>query len=388
MSDDITATADAWNTGEAAAPPEPVASAPEGPALPFRFDGQAGEYFRIWIVNLCLSILTLGIYSAWAKVRTRRYFYGNTSLDGASFEYTAEPLQILKGRLIAASIIGAYVLVGQFFPLASLPLMVVYWLVFPWLLMKSLAFNAHYSMHRGLRFQFKQDAGEAIAIYALWPILIPLTLGLIFPLWKARIARFYTERHSFGRTPFTFHATAGGFYKIYLVAVLLGSLGLGALIVVMTQWGELISMLFMQVADVEVSPDGATDLSPWQIFVMQLTGFATAAAFYLFFLPAFAWVRAKSDNLRWNSTRIEGHGFRCDQSAMALFGIYLTNIIGILLTFGLAIPWAKVRLARYRAEHLALVPNGPIDDLLAGADEEVSAAADAFDDLGGFDAGL
>ena len=33
--------------------------------LPFSFTGRAGEYFRIWIVSLCLSLLTLGIYSAW-----------------------------------------------------------------------------------------------------------------------------------------------------------------------------------------------------------------------------------------------------------------------------------------------------------------------------------
>ena len=53
---------------------------------PFSFTGTGGEYFRIWIVNLILSILTLGIYSAWAKVRTNRYFYGNTQVDNTGFE--------------------------------------------------------------------------------------------------------------------------------------------------------------------------------------------------------------------------------------------------------------------------------------------------------------
>jgi uncharacterized membrane protein YjgN (DUF898 family) len=41
--------------------------------MPFEFRGTGGEYFRIWIVNLLLTILTLGIYSAWAKVRQLRY---------------------------------------------------------------------------------------------------------------------------------------------------------------------------------------------------------------------------------------------------------------------------------------------------------------------------
>src|SRR5688500_4641132 len=65
------------------------------------FTGRAGEFFGIWFVNLVLSVLTLGIYSAWAKVRTERYFYGNTRLGGAPFEYLAQPIAILKGRLIA-----------------------------------------------------------------------------------------------------------------------------------------------------------------------------------------------------------------------------------------------------------------------------------------------
>ena len=41
---------------------------------PVQFNGRGGEFFGIWIVNILLSIITLGIYSAWAKVRTKRYF--------------------------------------------------------------------------------------------------------------------------------------------------------------------------------------------------------------------------------------------------------------------------------------------------------------------------
>ena len=78
--------------------------------LPFEFRGNGGEYFRIWIVNLLLTIVTLGIYSAWAKVRRLRYFYGNTYLDGHSFEFHGRPLAILKGRLIvfAAYLVFAF----------------------------------------------------------------------------------------------------------------------------------------------------------------------------------------------------------------------------------------------------------------------------------------
>ena len=68
------------------------------------FTGTAAEYFRIWIVNLFFTLATLGIYSAWAKVRKRRYFYGSTRLDGDSFDYFASPKAILNGRIIAVAI--------------------------------------------------------------------------------------------------------------------------------------------------------------------------------------------------------------------------------------------------------------------------------------------
>ena len=79
-------------------PPAP----PPGPRVErLRFSGTAGEYFGIWIVNLFLTVITLGIYSAWAKVRKKRYFYGNTWLVDSNFEYHGNPVAILKGRIIA-----------------------------------------------------------------------------------------------------------------------------------------------------------------------------------------------------------------------------------------------------------------------------------------------
>ncbi|MBW1865812.1 MAG: DUF898 family protein [Deltaproteobacteria bacterium] len=38
--------------------------------VPFEFSGSGSEYFKIWLVNIILSVITIGIYSAWAKVRS------------------------------------------------------------------------------------------------------------------------------------------------------------------------------------------------------------------------------------------------------------------------------------------------------------------------------
>src|SRR5262245_54813734 len=89
--------------GTAAA--SPATETPGARLERFSFTGSGGEYFRIWIVNMLLSILTLGIYSAWAKVRRLRYFYGNTHLAGSAFEYHGRPIAILKGRLLAFGVL-------------------------------------------------------------------------------------------------------------------------------------------------------------------------------------------------------------------------------------------------------------------------------------------
>src|SRR5215471_19629889 len=84
--------------------PAPTARPPE----PLRFTGTGSGYFGIWIVNLLLTILTLGIYSAWAKVRRLQYFYRHTELAGSSFDFHGSPVRILIGRILALLLLFLY----------------------------------------------------------------------------------------------------------------------------------------------------------------------------------------------------------------------------------------------------------------------------------------
>src|SRR5271165_2545789 len=87
------------------APPQPPSPRPPEP---LRFRGNGAEYFGIWIVNLLLTIVTLGIYSAWAKVRRLQYFYRHTELAGSSFDFHGSPTKILLGRVVAIAMLIAY----------------------------------------------------------------------------------------------------------------------------------------------------------------------------------------------------------------------------------------------------------------------------------------
>lgn len=72
--------------------------------IPFEFHGTGLEYFKIWIVNIILSMATLGIYSAWAKVRRKQYFYGSTRIKAAGFEWRNWPIpEGLNGKRTATA---------------------------------------------------------------------------------------------------------------------------------------------------------------------------------------------------------------------------------------------------------------------------------------------
>src|SRR2546421_2053872 len=185
------------------------------------FTGTAAEYFRIWIVNLFFTLATLGIYSAWAKVRKRRYFYGSTRLDGDSFDYFASPKAILNGRIIAVAIFAIYALAGELYPQSRYAFWAVGVLALPWLVVRALAFNSRNSAYRGLRFNFEATTKQAARVYIGMLAVVVLTLGLAFPWFMARQKAFVVSQHAFGTSRLARALPARRLDEIYIRATLL-----------------------------------------------------------------------------------------------------------------------------------------------------------------------
>src|SRR5712672_3394231 len=201
---------------------------------PVEFTAAAGEYFRIWIVNLALSVATLGIYSAWAKVRKRRYFYSHTRIDGEGFEYLANPIAILKGRLIASALFGAFYAVSHFAPLYQFILWIPLAIAAPWLVVRSLAFNAYNTAYRNIRLRFHGAYKECLKLVIGYGLLTLVTLFIAFPFMKRRLTRFVAENHAYGVTRFRLGEGFGRpFVKAYFAAwglSVLGIFGVGVVI--------------------------------------------------------------------------------------------------------------------------------------------------------------
>src|SRR5712671_926850 len=159
---------------------EAIAGSPAGERFErLQFSGNAREYFRIWIVNLLFTLLTLGIYSAWAKVRKKRYFYGNTTLQGDSFDYFGSPRAILRGRILALAVFVIYAFTGQLWPASNFLFWALAALFLPWLVVRALRFNANNSAWRGLRFDFGATTKQAAWFY------LRMLAGVVFSLGAA-----------------------------------------------------------------------------------------------------------------------------------------------------------------------------------------------------------
>src|SRR5262245_31099382 len=130
-------------------------------SLEWRFTGKATEYFRIWIIGVALSLLTLGIYSAWAKVRSQQYFYRHTWLDGSSFEYIASPRELLRGRLLFAALLTLVFIVQVVFTPAALVVLALLLAVTPWVIVRSIAFRARSSVFRNVPLKLQASLRDA-----------------------------------------------------------------------------------------------------------------------------------------------------------------------------------------------------------------------------------
>ena len=336
---------------------------------PFSFSGQGSEYFRIWIVNLCLTIVTLGIYSAWAKVRRLQYFYRHTSVAGASLDYHGNPIAILKGRIVALILFGGYSIAGQFSPMIALAVFALIMAVMPWLVVRSLRFRLHNTSYRGLRFSFRGKTGDGYVNFLLLPLASYLSLGFLWPLAHQQITRYTRDNSRYGDQPFKFSAKAGKFYKPYMVLF-------GIFLLFIAIVGVIAAIIY--------SSGLARHLDSENSAAAMMAIFGVIGVFYLLlFLFATPYITSRLQNLIWNNTTLGTLGFESALRARDLFWILLSNVLLIIVTLGLFKPFADIRMMRYKIERMALLANDDLDTFIADREAEVSAigeeSADIFD---------
>lgn len=363
--------------GTAASLGRPVLPPPEYLRLPLHFTGTAGEYFRIWVVNVALTILTLGFFLPWARVRQRGYLYGHTQIAGHGFEYTADPKALLRGYLLIGTLFLLFNVTLQLGQsdirlfLVSAGLALLFAVTFPWLIMKSLRFAAHNSRFRNIRFHFSGRAGGAYTAYMAVNILASVTFGLAMPLAWYMQRKYQLNHLSYGETPFRYEGDVGDFFLIALKAFGV-SIGAGLL-----TFGSFALVGFLLFSGDEAPGAGRIILAG----LSALPGLLTYGL-------ARQYVRAGILQHLVQTTHLGGARLESRINIWMLSWIGVSNLLVQLLTLGLATPWATVRWQRYITDHLDLLTTVPLDEFRDRPARREGALGEAATDLLGLEIGL
>jgi uncharacterized membrane protein YjgN (DUF898 family) len=360
---------------------EPSAAIDQVREIPLEFRGSGGEYFRIWIVNLLLTIVTLGIYSAWAKVRRLRYFYGSTELDGSSFEYHGTPIAILKGRLIAVAAYAVIAILGQLSPVTAILFAPLVIFGVPWIIMRARLFQMRMSSWRGLRFNFHGNYSGALGAFVGWPILAVLTIGILWPLALWKQVKYLLGNTAYGTQRFGFLSTSGTFYRFCLIAL---AIVVGAIVAV-----AILAAVIFGVSGIGQQLFGAGNNPQDLVRVMF-----SAAVLQLLFLYAVAYMlvsayfRANMLNASIGGVVVGPHRLYSRLKVAPLMWILLTNLVGMIVTLGLFYPWAKVRTVRYQLANTGVTATGDLGQFVTAAKEGTSALGEEVSEVFDIDFGF
>lgn len=363
----------------------------------FSFEGSGREYFRIWIVNIALTILTLGIYSAWAKVRSNRYIYANTYLNGSNFEYNADPIRILIGRIVVVGFYAAFVIFSDYLMMFEVAGVIALgaFIAMPWLIRQAICFKMRNTSYRNIPFRYSGKTIDFYFFFILHSLLNILTFFLIFPYSYYKFKQLVIDHAHYGNGGFKFYGTGGKSYATFIlvfvwsvlftfaVGILLVSIlaGIGALVggdeLMMIQeiagmggtvWTDSnVTYVPMEinesygVYDVNTTYDYNATTEPVEMSgdLLGMGSVYAAIGFImlLLYLPLVTWYQGFSDgyfsNFVRNFTKLEQASLKGTISPFKLGMIASTNVIAVVFSLGLLYPWAKIRYLRYKIEHTA-----------------------------------
>jgi len=389
------------------------------------FKGKGLEYFKIWIVNILLTIITLGLYYPWAKVRNRRYLYANTTLNDRNFEYHATGKQLFIGFLIAMGIFIAYVVLQQVAPSASLIVFFLFMLGLPWIIWRSLMFNMRMTSFSNVRFSFQGELGGAYFNYLLLPLLFffpffmvffvigviagfmggatGVAAGLIYLLFSVlgvvaiiyvygvlnqRNVSYVVNSTRYGQGQFSTNLQVIEFVKILLKTtglMIIGFIGFMlavGLLAMMTGMSEQLLPLAGAMDDPEAMTE-AMEGGVLGLIALIYLGFIIVSVIVF----SYSYTRKRA-YIFANSKLDDKVSLASTLSARKVAFISITNFLAIIFTLGLAVPWATVRLTRYIVGHTEVDTSAGFDEYLTQQQAEQSSLGEQIGDAFDVDVGI
>ncbi len=385
--------------------------APVPRQLLIEFTGSGSEYFRIWIVNLLLILVTLGFYLPWAKVRRFRYFYSNTLIDSDPLHFHGEPLQMFKGILIVLVLSMVFSLLGILWSEANLIYILVIAALWPALFRLTLRYRLSNTSWRGLRFAFGGTVKDAYGV--CMPLLTPSILfGLIYvffndsadssdvidqdfkiivwliialfilyhiavlPWFFCRLKNYQHQNYCFSSEAAVFTAKAGDYYFIQLEWI--------GIFLVISIASFMTWLPFFWLSLLDRVPFWYKSFFMWPFssicfLMIVLSLFVLLPSSIIGSVHNLVWGHTHSEHLRFSST------LRLKQ----MMTLSTRNWLLTLLTLGLYRPFAVIAMARLRLESVQIECSVDPSQWTVGSSKvQSNAVGVASGDFWGIDVGL
>jgi uncharacterized membrane protein YjgN (DUF898 family) len=391
-------------------------------AFPLAFSGSGSEFFRVWIVNLLLNVVTIGFYTPFARRRTAQYFYGHSLVADSPLEFTAQQRRMVFGFLLLVAIYIAFRLAadtGQdtavsLFLLAGAALAPYFWA-------SAMRFRLGATRWRGVRLQFSASWGEVykaswpmFAIALVWiaavlafsaligdapaesgtsatpapylaiPLLAWLMLAAALAVTLLCIIRLEFNYKSLLVSKAYIGAQAGRWKPVYrdFVRIWLATLAVflaGALV---------FALVVAAIAAGTFA--GALSTKPTGVATSILAMVAGVLAFFVGLLlasaPARAYRQARMFRLVWNNVGVSGIArFKCSLRTRAFVLLRLKNMLLTLFTLGFYRPFAMASEYRMKMESVTMHVKGGLDQLVGQLVRQQDGLGDALADAVGLD---
>lgn len=388
-------------------------------AYRLRFSGTGGEYFRVWIVNLLLSIVTLGLYTPWARRRTARWFYDHTLIASSPLEFTAPLRKMVFSFILFALLYLAYQIAAE----TGQDTMVLFFIVAaaalaPYLWGSAMRFRLASTRWRGLQLHF---AARWKDVYlASWPIFVMAALWIAIsfglemlaadlgapPVRKPRGIQFPVVS-----LPMWGLIALG--VAVSLLCIIRVEFNYKSLLVLRAGigkqrgrwkpvysdfvriWGATIAVLLAGIALILALGAGAlytlqalfsAARGPAMFMLILVTVLVVFLGLVLVSAPARAYREARMFKLIWSNVGLSQIArFKCDLRHWPFVRLRLKNLLLTLLTLGFYRPFARVSEYRMKADSVTLHVKGGPDQLVGDLVKQQEGLGDALADAAGLD---
>jgi uncharacterized membrane protein YjgN (DUF898 family) len=390
-------------------------------AYRLRFSGSGGEYFRVWIVNLLLSIVTLGLYTPWARRRTARYFYDHTMIAGSPLEFTAPLRKMVVSFILFALLYVAYKIAAETGQDTVVSIFIIAAaLLAPYIWGSAMRFRLASTRWRGLQLQFAARWKDVYV--ASWPIFLmaAIWVGITYGLDVLSADSAQPARAPSGRPGPAWPRVDAPMWGLIAIGLVLSVLCIirvefnyKSLLVLRADigkqhgrwkpvysdfvriWGATIVVFLAGVALILALAAGAaytvqsmfsTVRGPAMFVLIFFIGIAAILGLVLASAPARAYREARMFRLIWSNVGLSQIArFKCDLQHWAFVRLRIKNILLTLLTLGFYRPFARISEYRMKADAVTLHVKGGLDQLVGELVRQQDALGDALADMAGLD---